>query len=152
MHVWFTAALLGSLDLAALRVMLVQPSYRPSAACAVVDDETDACPRAHELTVDGYARQALVGCRVIKDASGMYLEAPPEVGFGELEAGERVGGWVLFLEAGSDRLSSLLSYCPLRTLEGRIPGTTNQLFIVPFGPYSDPPKPVRLLCVTWAPS
>jgi hypothetical protein len=150
-HSWWTVERLGNLDLAALRLLLVQPSYLPSPSHTVVDDETILCPRAHELTVEGYNRQTLTGCRVIKDEREMYLETPPEVGFGDLEAGERVGGAVLYEEAGSDRLSPLLQFWPLRTESGRIPGTNNALFIVPFAPYSATPRPIRLITVTWSP-
>jgi hypothetical protein len=119
-----------NIETADLRVLLVQPSYWPLAAHTVVDDETAASPRAHELTVDGYARQPLAGRRLIEDAAmgGVYLDAP-DLAFGELEPGERIGGAVLFREAGSDRLSPLLAFYAL----GR-QGTTGGPIVVEWAP------------------
>jgi hypothetical protein len=93
------------------RAMLVLPSYKPSAAHAVVDDEMSACPRAHEMTVGGYARPRLANCRLIDDpaAGRAYLDAD-DLGFGDLEPGERIGGAVIFRDAGSDRLSPLIAF------------------------------------------
>lgn len=117
-------------ETADLRVLLVQPSYRYSRAHAVIDDETPATPHAHELTVGGYVRQALAGRRLIEDpaADGVYLDALDLV-FGDLEPGERVGGAVLFREAGSDRLSPLLAFYGL----GR-QGTTGGAVLVAWAP------------------
>lgn len=100
-----------NLETADLRVLLVQPAYRFSAAHAVVDDETARSPRAHELTVEQYARQALGARRIVEDLAAelIYLDAP-DLAFGDLWPGERIGGAVLFLEAGSDRLSPLLAF------------------------------------------
>lgn len=100
-----------NVETADLRVLLVQPSYRPLPSHAVVDDDTASSPRAHELTVGSYARQALTGRRMIEDpaAGGAYLDAA-DLLFGDLEPGERVGGAVLFREAGGDRLSPLLAF------------------------------------------
>ena len=114
-------------DGSALRLLLVQPTYRPAAAHTVVDDETAVCPRAHELTVNRYARQPLAGWRFAMDAGGFCLETP-EVVFGALEPGERVGGAVLFREMGSDRLSRLLAFYPL----GRR-GTTGGIWSITWG-------------------
>ncbi len=113
-------------ETADLRVMLVQPSYRVDpVAHQVVDDETRAAPRAHELTVEAYARQPLGGAHLVSTAEGgLYLDAL-DVPFGALGPGERIGGAVLFREAGSDRLSPLIAFYPL----GR-EGTTGGLVSV----------------------
>jgi hypothetical protein len=95
-----------------LRVLLVKPSYRPDRAHTVVDDETAESPLKHELTVDGYTRQKLAGARLVDDPIGCYLDAS-DVPFGALEPGERVGGAVLYREAGSDRLSPLIAFYAL---------------------------------------
>jgi hypothetical protein len=92
-------------------VMLVQASFRPGWAHTVVDDETAASPLAHELTVDGYSRRPLVDPRLVDDPAGVYLDAPDLV-FGNLEPGERIGGALLFRDAGSDRLSPLIAFYP----------------------------------------
>lgn len=99
------------IESAKLQVMLVQPSYRFDARHDVVDNETPASPRAHELTVAGYARVPLRGARLARDdARGrVYLDAE-DVDFGSLEPGERVGGAVLVWNMGSDRLSPLVAF------------------------------------------
>jgi hypothetical protein len=115
------------ISLERLRVLLVQPGYKPSAECQVIDDETAACPRAHELTVDFYERQALRGFRLVEDVGLVHLEAQ-ELSFGDLEAGARVSGAVLFLDRGSDRLSPLVSFYDLRHANGGYAGTNGNLF------------------------
>jgi hypothetical protein len=102
----------GTLETADLRVLLVQPSYRFDLRHAVVDDETGASPRAHELTVEGYGRQALQDRRLVVDGTRGYLDAA-DLDFGDLEPGERIGAAILYREAGTDRLSPLIAYYDL---------------------------------------
>jgi hypothetical protein len=99
---------------ATLRVLLVQPSYQPDRAHRVLDDETSAGPRAHELAVDDYQRQVLAGVELVQvaDEDALDLRAAA-VAFGALGTGERIGGAIIFREAGSDRLSPPILFHPL---------------------------------------
>jgi hypothetical protein len=90
-------------------VMLVQASFRPGWSRTVVDDETSTSPREHELAVAGYSRRPLVNCRLVDDPDGAYLDAD-DLAFGALGPGERIGGAILFRDAGSDRLSPVIAF------------------------------------------
>jgi hypothetical protein len=132
-----------NVETADLRVLLVQPSYQPAISHAVVDDETGDSPRAHEMPGEGYARQMLTGRRLVEDPAtgGAYLDAD-DPAFGAIEPGERIGGAVLFREAGSDRLSPLIAFYPL----GRR-GTTGGPVLVEWAP----PEAGRVLRLLPAP-
>lgn len=132
-----------NLETADLRVLLVQPSYRFSSVHSAVDDESSVSPQAHELTVGGYVRQVLAGRRLIEDpaSGGVYLDAP-DLPFGDLDPGERIGGAVLFREAGSDRLSPLIAFYAL----GR-QGTTGGPVLVEWAPPEEGRVLLLLPCV-----
>jgi len=86
----------GALDLstAPLRVLLLQAGYVYNPDHLHVSDLT---PATNELSVAGYARQALTGLAVSQDDVNDRAEAvASQVSFGALAAGETVASAVVF--------------------------------------------------------
>jgi hypothetical protein len=106
-----------------LWALLVRDTYRFDRGHAALDDESGQSPAAHEVAVEGYVRQALEDQRLVEDGSRLYLDAR-DLDFGELGPGERLGGLVLFREAGSDRLSPPIAFYEIATTGGRGVPTT----------------------------
>jgi hypothetical protein len=96
-------AMLGSVDLSALRVLLVKATYVANADQAALDDGTANDASSHELTVAGYARQVLANKTFGADLSAdfAYLDAD-DVVFAALATGETIGGAIVFLHTGND--------------------------------------------------
>lgn len=93
-----------------LRVLLVKDTYTPDPDHLVVDDVS-----ADELTVSGYARQALAGKGVTRDDVNdfVYLDAIDLI-FTGLAAGETVGGAIVYRnDSDDDAISPLLWFYPL---------------------------------------
>src|SRR6185503_1873271 len=98
----------GSIDLdtSTLKVMLVKSTYTADADHAAIDDGTGGDPQSHEISVSGYARQALSSRVVDKDNTGDfgYLDAYDTV-FASLATGETIGGAITFTDTGVDSTS-----------------------------------------------
>lgn len=97
------------LDTSDLRVLLVQSSYTELATHNVVADIV-----ASELSVVGYARQALANKTATEDdVNGFaYLDAD-DVVFTSLAAGQTIGGAVVFRHTGADATAPLLAFYDL---------------------------------------
>ena len=108
------AKALTDLDGSDLRVLLVKTTYTPNKDHLFVDDGTANDPASHEITVSGYARQALTGKAVTRDDTNdfAYLDADDLV-FAAMAAGETVGGAVLFRHTGTDTTAPLIAFYDL---------------------------------------
>lgn len=93
--------LTGGVPLANLKVMLVKSTYAANPDTLALDDGTANDPASHELTVAGYARQALASAAIGKDDSGdfAYVDAD-DTAFGALAIGETIGGILVFRDTG----------------------------------------------------
>jgi hypothetical protein len=101
-----TGANLGSLD---LRVLLLKSTHAPNRDHNFVADIV-----ADEISVAGYARQALAAETVTEDdaVDFAYLDADDPV-FSGLAAGQTVGAMVLFIHTGNDATAELIAYYDL---------------------------------------
>lgn len=103
----------GSIDLdtSTLKVMLVKSTYIFDADHAAVDDGTANDPQSHEISVTGYARQALAGRVVDKDTANDfgYLDANDTV-FAALATGQTIGGVIIEKDTGVDTTSIPIAY------------------------------------------
>jgi hypothetical protein len=97
-----------------LRLMLVKSSYTFNKDHLTVDDGSANDPLSHEVTVSGYARQALANEVVTRDDTNdfTYLDAD-DVVFTALVAGETIGGAVLFRHTGVDTTAPLIAFYDL---------------------------------------
>lgn len=97
-----------------LRLMLVKSSYTFNKDHLTVDDGSANDPASHEVTVSGYARQALANEVVTRDDTNdfTYLDAD-DVVFTALAAGETIGGAVLFRHTGADGTAPLIAFYDL---------------------------------------
>lgn len=104
-------ALAGSVNLSALKGMLVKTTYVANPDHAAIDDGTAADPKSHELVATGYARQSLTGLTTGKDTvtDFGYFDAD-DVAFGALAAGDTIGGMVVFLDTGLDTTSVPIAF------------------------------------------
>jgi hypothetical protein len=102
------------LDASDLRLLLVKSSYTFNKDHLTVDDGSANDPASHELTVGGYARQALASEAVTRDDTNdvAYLDAD-DVPFGALATGETIGGAVLFRHTGTDTTAPLIAFYDL---------------------------------------
>jgi hypothetical protein len=105
------AKALTDLDGSDLRVLLVKSTYTFNKDHLTVDDGSANDPASHELTVGGYARQALANKTVTRDDTNdfAYLDAD-DVPFGALATGETIGGVVLFRHTGTDTTAPLIAF------------------------------------------
>jgi hypothetical protein len=108
------AKALTDLDASDLRVLLVKSSYTFNKDHLTVDDGSANDPASHEVTVSGYARQALANETVTRDDTNdfAYLDADDAV-FTALAAGETIGGAVLFRHTGTDTTAPLIAFYDL---------------------------------------
>lgn len=90
-----------NLDTADLRVMLVNATYTFDNNHNFIDNAGASDPIDHEISVGGYARQALANTTVTEDDTNdfAYLDADDSV-FTSLVAGQTIGGAILFDQAG----------------------------------------------------
>jgi hypothetical protein len=97
-----------------LRLLLVKSSYTFNKDHLTVDDGSANDPASHEVTVSGYARQALANEVVTRDDTNdfTYLDAD-DVVFTALAAGETIGGAVLFRHTGVDTTAPLIAFYDL---------------------------------------
>lgn len=104
-----TAAL--NLATADLRMLLVKSTYAFDADHNFV---ADVVAGAQEISVAGYARQALAAKTVTEDDANdfAYLDADDPV-FAALVAGQTVGGAVLFIHTGNDATAQLVGFYDL---------------------------------------
>jgi hypothetical protein len=108
------AQALTDLQGADLRLMLVKSTYTFNKDHLTVDDGSANDPLSHEITVSGYARQALANEAVTRDDTNdfAYLDAD-DVVFTALAAGETIGGAVLFRHTGTDTTAPLIAFYDL---------------------------------------
>jgi hypothetical protein len=103
----------GAINLATadLRVLLVKSTYALDADHNFV---ADVVAGASEISVAGYARQALANKTVTEDDTNdfAYLDAD-DVVFAALVAGQTVGGAVLFVHTGVDATAVVLGFYDL---------------------------------------
>jgi len=91
----------GQINLAAtsidLMLMLVTTGYTSDDAHNLVDDGTTNDPKSYEISVGGYARQALASRALFEDDTNDFagLDAT-DVTFSALAAGATIGGAVLY--------------------------------------------------------
>jgi len=105
------AKALTDLDGSDLRMLLVQDTYTPNKDHLWVDDGTADDPKSHEVSVASYARQTLAGEAVTRDDANdfAYLDATDPV-FATLEAGQTIGGAILFRHTGDDTTAPLIGF------------------------------------------
>lgn len=108
------AKALTDLDGSDLRVLLVKPTYVFDPDHAFVDDGSANDPQSHEVSVVGYARQALANKVITRDdaTDKAYLDAD-DVVFAALAAGQTVGAAILYRHTGIDTTAPLISYYEL---------------------------------------
>lgn len=95
----------GSAD---VRCLLLKSGYTFDADHDVVNDLT---PGSNEISVSGYARQALTGEVITRvDASDRVMFDADDVTFAALAAGQTVIAAVLYIHTGSDATAQLLAY------------------------------------------
>jgi len=105
------AKALTDLDGSDLRVLLVRETYVFNADHAFVDDGSANDPQSHEVSVGGYARQALANKAVTKDdaTDKAYLDADDAV-FAALAAGQTAHAAILYRHTGTDTTSPLIAF------------------------------------------
>ena len=100
------------LDGSSLKVLLVQTTYTANKDHLFVDNADADDPASHEVSVGGYARQALANKVVTRDDTTdmAYLDADDTI-FTTLATGQTVGGAVLFRDAGgADTANPLIAF------------------------------------------
>lgn len=108
------AKALTDLDGSDLRVLLVQSTYTANKDHLFVDDGSANDPQSHELSVSGYARQALANEAVTRDDTNdfAYMDADDTV-FTGLAAGQTIGGAIVFRHTGVDTTAPLIAFYDL---------------------------------------
>jgi hypothetical protein len=106
----------SDLDGSDLRVMLVKSTYSFNRDHLFVQEAgfSPNDPKSHEITVSGYAREALASKVVTRDDTNnfTYLDAD-DVVFAALATGETVGGAILFRHTGTDTTAPVISFYDL---------------------------------------
>lgn len=95
-----------------LRFMLVKSTYTENEAHEFLDNGGANDPVDHEMTVSGYARQAMAGLAVTDDGIRVKLTSTPSViTWTGLASGETVGGAIMFDQAGgADNARRVMGY------------------------------------------
>jgi len=104
-----------NLDTADLRLMLVNATYTFDNNHNFIDNSGAGDPIDHEISVGGYARQALTTTTVTEDDANdfAYLDAD-DVVFTALTAGQTIGGAILFDQAGgADTARAVIAFYDL---------------------------------------
>jgi hypothetical protein len=104
-----------NLDTADLRLMLVNSTYTFDNNHNFIDNSGAGDPIDHEISVVGYARQALANTTVTEDDTNdfAYLDAD-DVVFTALTAGQTIGGAILFDQAGgADTARAVIAFYDL---------------------------------------
>ena len=103
------------LDTADLRLMLVNATYTFDNNHNFIDNAGAGDPIDHEISVGGYARQALTTKTITEDDTNdfAYLDADDAV-FTALVAGQTIGGAILFDNAGgADTARAVIAFYDL---------------------------------------
>ena len=98
------------MDTDTIKMMLVDASYTPDKDHDFVDDAS-----ANEISVDGYARQALGSRTVTVNTTDDRAEFDAaNVAFGALDTGETIAGAIIFEDrGGADSANPMILYMDL---------------------------------------
>ena len=108
------AKALTDLDGSDMRVLLVQSTYTFDKDHLWVDDGTSNDPASHEVSVSGYARQALANESVNRDdANDEVVFTADSPTFASLAAGQVISGMVVYRNSGADGTSPLVAFISL---------------------------------------
>lgn len=104
----------ANLSSADLRVMLVNSTYTFDNNHNFIDNVAAGDPIDHEISVGGYARQALANKTVTEDDTNdfAYLDADDTV-FTALAAGQTIGGAILYKHNASDAAAEVIAFYDL---------------------------------------
>lgn len=109
------AKALTDLDNSDLRLLLVKDTYVANKDHLFIDDGSPDDPLSHEITVTGYARQALANKAVTRDDAGdfAYLDADDVVFAGLSGSSQTCHGAVLYRHTGVDTMAPLIAFFDL---------------------------------------